>query len=44
MWPRHLSTWKVVLVVVLVGAIFVAMHGLGHRWSTQTCNICRLMS
>ncbi|MDA8316508.1 MAG: hypothetical protein M0010_15265 [Actinomycetota bacterium] len=43
-WPRHLSAWKVAVVVVVVGLLFVAMHGLGHRWSTKTCNICSLMA
>jgi hypothetical protein len=43
-WPGHLRPWKVGIVVVVVGVVFVAMHGLGHRWSTDTCNICSMMA
>lgn len=43
MVPRHLDPLKVALVILIVGASFILMHGLGHKWSTQTCNICRLM-
>jgi hypothetical protein len=44
LWPGHLDWVKVWLTIVIVGGAFILMHGLGHRWSTDTCNICRLMS
>lgn len=43
-WPDHLNLFKVALVVLIVGGIFVAMHGIGHRWDTGVCNMCRMMS
>lgn len=44
MIPTHLNFWKVLLVAIVVGGFFIVMHGVGHKWNTQTCNICRLMS
>ena len=43
-WPSHLNWLKVWLLIVVVGGVFIAMHGVGHLWSTDTCNICRLLS
>lgn len=42
-WPGHLNMVKVWLAIVVVGGIFVAMHGFGHRWDAGVCNICRMM-
>lgn len=43
-FPSHLSAWKVLAVALVVGGVFVAMHGVGHRWDTGVCNLCRLMA
>jgi len=42
--PRHLSPWKVALAILIVGGSFILMHGLGHKWRVDTCNICDLMT
>jgi hypothetical protein len=41
---EHLNPYKVFAAIMIVGGSFIFMHGLGHKWRTDTCNICRLMT